>query len=193
MDRRQLPRRRGRRAALGALLILLVAVVTAAIPGARAGDARDYRLGAGDAVKLTVFGEADLSGTFTVDGTGRLSLPLVGEVRVDALTLPEAEAAVIARLADGYLKQPRVALEVVNYRPFYILGEVRQPGSYAYAAGMTVMKAVALAGGFTYRADEDDVEITPTARDGTRGESRAAGPQALVMPGDTIVIGERFF
>lgn len=154
-----------------------------------AAQERAYRLGAGDAVKVTVFGEPDLSGTVSVDAAGGLALPLIGDVPVAGLTLPQAEAAVTAELADGYLRQPRVALEVVNYRPFYILGEVRNPGEYPYAAGMTVMKAAALAGGFTYRADEDDVEIT--AEDAA--EAREAAPDSRVMPGDTIVIGERFF
>lgn len=136
-----------------------------------------------------MFDEPDLSGNFSVDGGGRVALPLIGEVRVGGLTLPEAEARIAARLADGYLKQPRVALEVANYRPFYILGEVRNPGQYDYAEGMTVMKAVALAGGLSYRADEDDVEITAAGA----SEARDAALTSAVMPGDTIVIGERFF
>jgi polysaccharide export outer membrane protein len=154
-----------------------------------ADGGRSYRLGASDALKVTVFDEPDLSGTFSVDGGGRVALPLIGEVGVGGLTLREAEALIAGRLADGYLKHPRVALEVANYRPFYILGEVRNPGQYPFAEGMTVMKAVALAGGFTYRADEDDVEITPV---GSR-DAREVVPGAPVMPGDTVRIGERFF
>lgn len=169
---------------LSGLLVLLLLAAPAIAQAERA-----YTLGPGDAVKVTVFGEEDLSGTVSVDAAGRLALPLIGDVPVRDLTLPQAEAAVTARLADGYLKQPHVALEVVNYRPFYILGEVRNPGEYPYAAGMTVMKAAALAGGFTYRADEDDVEITTT--DG--GDPREAAVDSAVMPGDTIVVGERFF
>ncbi|SOD97204.1 polysaccharide biosynthesis/export family protein [Caenispirillum bisanense] len=178
------------RAVVAAVLLLCLLVLA---PPVRA-EAPAYRLGPGDALRLTVFGEDDLSGAFTVDGSGRVSLPLIGEVRFGGLTLPEAEAAVTARLADGYLKEPRVALEVTNYRPFYILGEVREPGSFPYAAGMTVMSAVALAGGFTYRADEDDIEITPGARDGSpAGPAQQATPETPVLPGDVVRIGERFF
>ncbi|WP_404379142.1 polysaccharide biosynthesis/export family protein [Caenispirillum salinarum] len=172
------------------LRIILIAAVLWLLPGgAEADAARAYRLGASDALRVTVFDEPDLSGTFSVDGGGRLALPLIGEVRVGGLTLEEAEARIVARLADGYLKHPRVALEVANYRPFYILGEVRNPGQYPYAEGMTVMKAVALAGGFTYRADEDDVEITAAGAP----QARDVPPDTAVMPGDTIRIGERFF
>lgn len=169
-------------------LVMLAILAVLAMP-VRAQDAPAYRLGSSDVLKVTVFDETDLSGTFSVDGGGRIALPLIGEVRVGGLTLAEAEALIVARLADGYLKQPRVALEVANYRPFYILGEVRNPGEYDYAEGMTVMKAVALAGGFTYRADEDDVEITAAGA----SNAREADPSATIMPGDTIRIGERFF
>lgn len=176
------------------VLILLGLVAGLVLVGSVPAVARDeagraYRLGPSDALKMTVFGEPDLSGTFSVDGRGKVALPLIGEVRVGSLTLPEAEAAIVERLADGYLKFPRVALEVVNYRPFYILGEVRNPGQYPYVEGMTVMKAVALAGGFTYRADEDDVEITAAGA----SEAREVPTDTAVMPGDTIRIGERFF
>lgn len=175
------------------LLALLALCLVALTLPARA-DPAAYRLGPGDALRVTVFGEDDLSGGFTVDGSGRVALPLVGEVRLGGLSLPEAEAAVTALLADGYLRSPRVSIEVANFRPFYILGEVRTPGSYPYAAGMTVMTAVALAGGFTYRADEDDVEITAAARPGEPAPPpRRVGKDDVVLPGDVVRIGERFF
>lgn len=176
-----------------AVLALVISLVVLVLPG-QAQEAPAYRLGAGDALRVTVFGEPDLSGGFTVDGAGRVALPLIGEVRVGGLTVPEAEAAVVAHLADGYLRHPRVAIEVTNYRPFYILGEVRAPGSYPYAAGMTVMSAVALAGGFTYRADEDDVTITAPGGEGdAASQAREAALADAVLPGDVILIGERFF
>jgi polysaccharide export outer membrane protein len=175
-----------------ALMAALVAVLAlAGGPEALAGDpaaAPLYRLGGGDEVRVTVFGEDDLTSTYTVDGSGRLALPLIGAVSVGGLTTREAEARIAGRFADGYLRQPRVALEVLNYRPFYILGEVQTPGAYAYAEGLTVMGAVALGGGFTYRADEDDIQVS---RDGA-----AARPMALdaaVLPGDVIRVEQRFF
>jgi polysaccharide export outer membrane protein len=151
----------------------------------------DYRLGAGDRVRLTVFGETDLSGDFSVDGTGQVSLPLIGEVEARNLTVREFQRAVDARLRDGYLKDPRVSAEVVQYRPFYILGEVQRPGTYAYQNGLTVLNAVATAQGFTYRANEKVVFIR---RDGDQEEQKFPLTSTTpVRPGDTIRISERFF
>lgn len=159
-----------------------------AAAGSAAGDAGDYRLGTGDAVRVTVFGHEDLSGEFEVAGSGRVSLPLVGEVQAGGLTVRQLERAIVEVLQPDYLKNPRVAVEVLNYRPFYILGEVNQPGSYAYVNGMRVINAVALAGGFTYRADEDDLWITRAG--GTREK---ASQTTIVRPGDVVEVPERFF
>lgn len=168
---------------LSVLLLLLLAV---ALP-ARADDGV-YRLGTGDELRVTVFGEDDLTGTYTVDGGGRLALPLIGGVAVGGLTTGAAEARIAARFADGYLRDPRIAVEVLNFRPFYILGEVREPGAYPYAEGLTVMGAVALGGGFTYRADEDDIDVTRDAAD-----PLPTSPEAPVLPGDVIRVHQRFF
>ena len=148
----------------------------------------DYKLGTGDAVRVTVFGHEDLSGEFEVAGSGRVSLPLVGEVPAGGMTVRQLEQAIIAKLQPDYLKNPRVAVEVLNYRPFYILGEVNQPGSYAYVNGMRVINAVALAGGFTYRADEDDLWITRAG-----GAREKASQTTIVRPGDVVEVPERFF
>ena len=151
----------------------------------------EYRLGSGDQVRLIVFDEEGLSGEFIVDGGGRVSLPLVGEVAAGGLTLPEFEGAVVAALGDGYLNDPRVSAEVLNYRPFYILGEVEVAGEYPYTDGLTVMNAVATAGGFTYRANRHDVFIKRAGQ----GDFMRLPLNAVtaVQPGDTIRIGERFF
>lgn len=148
----------------------------------------DYVLGPGDLIRVTVFGHEDLSGEFQVGSNGRVSLPLVGEFTASGLTLSRIEQDIVNRLDPDYLKNPRVAVEVLSYRPFYILGEVNQPGSYPYVNGMRVINAVALAGGFTYRAQEDDLWITRTD-----GEREEAGPTTLVRPGDVIEVPERFF
>lgn len=169
-----------------AVLMIVLAVSMLLVPAARAADA--YRLGAGDRVRVLVFGEEELSGTFSIDGEGRVALPLVGTVAVGGLSAPEAERAIAGRLADGYLREPRVAVEVLDRRPFYILGEVRTPGAYPYADGLTVLGAVAVAGGFTYRADEDDIEIT---RNG--GEPEVMPTEAAVRPGDVIRVRQRLF
>lgn len=151
----------------------------------------EYRLGAADQLRITVFGEPELSGEYVLDGTGTVSLPLVGEVPAMNLTVREFQRAVEARFADGYLREPRINAEVLNYRPFYILGEVRQPGEYPYSNGLTVLNAVATAGGFTYRANES-VILIKGAEDTQefRVQLDAATP---ILPGDTIRVVERFF
>ncbi len=151
----------------------------------------DYRLGSGDKVRVTVYGEPNLSGEFFVTGSGLVSLPLVGEVKAAGLTVGQFQEAVQKSLSDGYLKEPRVSAEVLGFRPFYILGEVTKPGTYPYTSGLTVLNAVATAGGYTYRADKKQVFIK---RDGATTEVKTTlAPSTTVAPGDTIRIGERFF
>ena len=150
-----------------------------------------YRLGAGDKLRIVVFGEQDLSGEFIIDGAGALSLPLIGQVTVGGFTPNEAERRVSERLSDGYLINPRVAIEVMNYRPFFIIGEVNRPGSYPYVNGMTVLNAVAIGGGYTYRARKDRMMVV---RGGEK--ERAESPiseEAPILPGDIIRVPERFF
>lgn len=150
-----------------------------------------YRLGAADKLRITVFGEEALSGEFLVNGSGQVSMPLIGEIQAAGQTLPQLQERIVAALSEGYLNQPRVSAEVLNYRPFYILGEVKKPGEYPYTAALTVVNAVATAEGFTYRADTRRVYIK-------RADSNAENAYPLttaiqVAPGDTIRIGERFF
>jgi len=176
---------------------LLVAFCVCHVPVADAQDQRQatttdsYRLGSGDRLRVTVFGEAELSGEFEVDGGGAVSLPLIGDVDIGGRTVREAERRIEDHFRDGYLKQPRVSIDVLNYRPFYILGEVNNPGSYPFVNGMSVLNAVALAGGFTYRARENRIEII-RASDSSR-EPREATPSTVVLPGDIIRVPERFF
>lgn len=150
-----------------------------------------YRLGAGDKVRVTVFDEADLSGEFELDGQGVFAVPLIGAVKALNVSPRELEAALQAKLADGWLIRPRVSIEVLSYRPFYIMGEVNQPGSYPYREGMTVLNAAAVAGGFTYRADEDDIDVS-RGEDGARSDFEAS-VNSIVRPGDVIRIQERLF
>jgi polysaccharide export outer membrane protein len=164
-------------------------VVTTAL--APSGDvAVGYRLGTGDKIRVTVYGEPDLSGEFQVDGLGFVRLPLVGQVGAGGRTLREFETVVAEKFSEGYLRSPRVSAEVVNYRPFFILGEVNKPGEYAYVNGMNVVTAVALAGGYTYRADESDVYIR---RNGRAEEEYPADERTQVLPGDIVRVTERFF
>jgi protein involved in polysaccharide export with SLBB domain len=151
----------------------------------------EYTLDTGDKVKVTVYGEDDLSGEYDVDGSGNVRLPLIGQVKAAGLTQHEFESAVEAQLAQGYLVNPKVSVEVTNYRPFTILGEVNKPGEYPFENGMTVLNAVALAGGYTYRADQSTVYVR--RKGSLREESAPADDRTQVFPGDTVRVDERIF
>jgi len=158
---------------------------------APAASMQEYVLGVGDKLRLTVYGEDDLSGEYEVNSTGVVALPLIGNITAAQRTIREFEQAVRAKLTSGYIRDPRVSVQVSNYRPFFILGEVAKPGSYPYVNGMTVVTAVAMAGGYTYRADKDDAVIVH-ANDPNKTEQKAK-EDSIVMPGDIIRVPERFF
>lgn len=151
----------------------------------------DYKLGVGDKVKLTVFNEPGLAGDFWVNPDGFVSLPLIGNVQARGKQVGEVAAEAKAMYADGYLRDPKVSMEVIAFRPFFILGEVSQAGQYPFVTGMTLMKAVATAKGFTPRANRDVVRIR---REGEPTEQNyRVTPELMIYPGDTIRVGERFF
>jgi polysaccharide export outer membrane protein len=155
-------------------------------------DNPDYLLGAGDKVRIIVFGEESLSGEFLVPGgAGTIAFPLVGDVQAAGLSVTELQAEISNKLRDGYLKDPRVSIEVLNYRPYYILGEVMKPGQYSYTNGLTVLNAVATANGFTYRANTHKVYIKRS--NSTHEVELDLKTTILVEPGDTIRVAERFF
>ncbi|WBH18087.1 polysaccharide biosynthesis/export family protein [Sphingomonas radiodurans] len=150
-----------------------------------------YALSGGDRVRVVVFGDATLGGEFLIDGSGFVALPLIGQVDVRGLTAEQLQTRIVTRLADGYVKDPRVAVEVLTTRPFYILGEVNKPGQYPFANGLTVLGAVAQAGGFTYRAKTREVLIKRSGQELERAYQVTAS--TMVAPGDTIRIKERWF
>lgn len=150
-----------------------------------------YKLGSGDEVKVTVFGEADLSGAFVVDGQGTISMALIGAVPVANRTLEDVSRLVETKYKDGWLRDPKVTAELTKGRPYYILGEVNRPGEYPFVSGLTVMNAIASAGDFTYRADKAKVLIKNS--DSPNEREVDLTPTTAVRPGDTIRIRERFF
>ena len=150
-----------------------------------------YVLGSGDKIRVITFGEDSLTGEFFVGSQGQVSLPLIGDIKAGGLTIAQFTAEVTKALANGFLKEPRVSVEVLDYRPFYILGEVNKPGEYPYINGLTVMNAVATAGGFTYRANTRTVFIKGGG--GLAEKKIHLLSNTPVHPGDTIRIGERFF
>lgn len=152
---------------------------------------KEYRLGPSDKVRLIVFGEPDLSGEFSVNARGQISMPLLGEVEAEGLSVEELRTNITDGLSEGYVVGARVAAEVIEYRPYYILGEVEQPGEYPYSSGMSVIKAVAAAGGYTYRANKSSVFIKRANGDEEMKYKLTA--QLVVLPGDVVRVGERFF
>lgn len=150
-------------------------------------DDTSYRLGPGDKVHVVVGGAEDLTGDYIVGDNGVISMPLIGDVKGSGLTRAQVEREMERKLAEGYLKNPKVSVSILTYRPFYIYGEVTKPGEYPYASGMRVMSAVATAGGYTYRANEGYVVLT---RD---GQERRALPNTPIQPDDVIKVPERYF
>ena len=150
-----------------------------------------YKLGPGDKLRVITFGEDRLSGEFTVNERGLVSLPLVGDIRAGGLSLENFSGEVKTALSNGYLNNPRVSVEVLNYRPFYILGEVAKPGEYPFINGLTVTNAVATAGGFTYRANIHRVFVR--GQNETKEHFEPLTSLSSVHPGDTIRIPERLF
>jgi polysaccharide biosynthesis/export protein len=150
-----------------------------------------YRLASGDRLRIIVFGQDNLSNSYSVDGAGVISMPLIGRVRAQGLTAAELEREIEARLRQGYLREPSVSVEVEAFRPFFILGEVNTAGQYPFINGMTIQEAVAVAGGFTPRAVESGADVTRVV-DG-RPVTFAAPLSYPLRPGDTINVEERFF
>lgn len=183
------------RAIAAALMCLAVAAcaTTNALPGTAAYEPTIYRLAAGDRISITVFGEESLSREYAVTSQGDLAFPLLGDMPVANLTVGQLQDMLRARLSEGYLNDPRVTVEVLNYRPFYILGEVNNAGEYPYSDGLTVIQAVAQAGGFSYRADRDTIYIVRAGQGGEESYDIESGRPVYVAPGDTIRIGERYF
>ncbi len=150
-----------------------------------------YRLGVGDKLRVTVFGHKELSGEYVVSGNGEVVMPLIRGVRAHGLSTAQLADAIVNRLRPDYLVNPRVTVELLGYRPFYILGEVRKPGDYPYVEGMTVLNAVALAGGFAPHAKRDKVIIERGS--GAARKKLKAHVGVHVQPGDIITVRERFF
>jgi len=151
-----------------------------------------YRLGAGDEVRITVYGFDQMTNSYAVSDTGTISLPLLPPLAVGGRTVAEVEQSVGAALkAKELVNDPSVSAQVVKYRPFFILGEVQRPGQYPFVPGMSVLTAVTIAGGYTFRAEKKNATIT---RQSGNAVIKGSGDQtALIAPGDTILIRESWF
>ena len=151
----------------------------------------DYRLGVGDLVRVRVHGEEDLTLETRLDGKGTITYPFLGEIRSVGLTVRELERQIAAGLRAGYLVSPEVQVIVIEYRPFYVNGEVKRPGGYPYTPGLTVQKALSLAGGLTQLASENKIFVIREKSAGGKRESVKL--DATVLPGDTLVVEEGLF
>lgn len=185
--------------ALAALMLSLL-VAGSGLAGCANAPARErliaetnepYLLDSGDKLRVTVFGQSDLSGEFAVDGGGNIAVPLIPPVAARGLTTNQLQASIADSLARTLLRNPNVSVQVIQFRPFFILGEVTNAGQYPFVDGMTVQSAVAIAGGFSYRARQDKVHVT--RKRGEKLVEMDVDASAPVRPGDTILVGERFF
>jgi polysaccharide export outer membrane protein len=181
-------------AVLSAMLLVSCAGPEDLPPIEQAGvQAEDYRLDAGDRLHIQVFNQEQLTGSYTVGAGGSISMPLVGEISVRGLTTNGLEQALVKRLSTekSMLVDPSISVQVEAYRPFFILGEVKNPGQYPCPYDTTVFSAVAMAGGFTYRARTDQVSITRKV--GGETVDRRADRNTVVQPGDVVYVYERYF
>ena len=155
------------------------------------GSVTALQLAPGDKIRVTVYGEDKLSGEYQIDNAGSLSLPLAGTMQAAGLTKPQLEQELTRQLKSQYLRNPKVTVDVVSFRPFYVLGEVAKPGEYQFRSGLNVLSAIAIAGGATYRANGSKVLIQ---RSGSAEITEyPQSPTVLVMPGDVVRLPERFF
>lgn len=150
-----------------------------------------YRLDAGDRLRIVVYGQEGLTNSYAIDAGGAITMPLIGAVTARGRTPAGLAGDITARLRDGFIREPSVAVEIEAYRPFFILGEVKSPGQYPYANALTAFNAIATAQGFTPRADRKHVYIRKSGTDGEK--SYQLTPDLKVLPGDTLRIGERYF
>ena len=161
------------------------------VRGAAKFEDGTYTLDAGDKVRVMVFGQDTLSNSYTVDASGRITMPLIGAVSARGLTPTQLSGAIARQLKQSFIRDPSVAVEIEVYRPFFVLGEVTYPGQYPYVPNMTVENAIAIAGGFTPRASKDSVSVRRMAQGDPA--SHAMPLQSPLRPGDTVTVSERWF
>lgn len=179
-------------AAVALMALSAAGCATRPVPGGLADQAgQAYTLASGDRLRVLVFGQDNLSNIYMVDGSGTISMPLIGTVRAAGQTTDGLAASVASRLRDGFVREPNVTVEVEQYRPFFVLGEVNQSGQFPFVNGMTAQTAVAIAGGFSPRAQHDTIDLT-RQQDG-RVVTGTVPITTPIRPGDTLTVRERWF
>ncbi len=183
------------RKSFGMMVVLLIAAGCSGYrptpPAFHEAITKPYVLGAGDRVRVTVFEQEGLSNTYNIDQSGYLAFPLIGAVPARGLTAQQIEQEIAAKLRDGYVRNPDVSVEIDRYRPIFVMGEVGASGQYSYVPDMTVQKAIAIAGGFSARANQSNVDVTRDINGRViTGRVLTSDP---LLPGDTVYIRERLF
>ncbi len=173
--------------ALSLFLIAMMMLISASVLASQSG----YVLGPGDSIAIDVYGEDDLSMELMIDASGKFEYPYLGTVRAADMTVHQLRQAIHDGLKGDYLLQPKIRVSVTSFRQFYVNGEVKKPGGYQFQPGLTVEKAIALAGGFTDRANKSDIEVTTGTSN--KKTTRKVPLSASVQPGDIIVIDDSFF
>ncbi len=171
--------------------VLLLSLLTTQLYAADIKINDVYKLGSGDKLIISVFNQEELTGEYTINGSGQISMAFIGNVVAKGLTAPELVQVITGKLKPDYILNPRVSIEVLSYRPFYIIGEVKKPNSYPYVDGMTYLNAVAIAGGFTYRAKKKFAMVRHN--EDPNSEEVKVDLYMKVSPGDIIRIKERMF
>ncbi|WP_226876677.1 polysaccharide biosynthesis/export family protein [Microbulbifer hainanensis] len=171
--------------AVGALMSIAAMADTGGI------DMNKYQLDSGDTISIRVFGEKDLTMEMHLGDSGVINYPFIGEIRVAGLSPSQLERKIVAGLKGDYLINPNVEVTVVEYRPFFISGEVNTPGSYNFLPGLTINKAVAMASGFTPRASQRKISVERGQGDSKR--SFKANLDTRLYPGDIVTVEQGFF
>jgi protein involved in polysaccharide export with SLBB domain len=175
---------------LTSFLAVIFYLSLAILPTTASAETQNYRLGAGDMIVIKVYGEEALTLETQITNSGTINYPFLGSLQLNGLTIKQVEKLVYDGLKGGYFVEPSVFVGMVEYRPFYIHGEVKKPGGYPYQPGMTVNQAIALAGGLTERASQDKIAIS---REGSKVDSERGSINSAILAGDTITIEQRFF
>lgn len=172
-------------------LTLFFLIIVSSYSSAQSSGLSDYRLGSGDKIKVQVYGEDDMTVEAFLSDAGTISYPFLGELQILGLTVGQLETKIIAGLKPDYLLMPQVTITILEYRKFFINGEVERPGGYAFQPGLSIRKAVSLAGGFTERASKNN--ITVISDNGVEEDGRKADLNDAIAPGDIVTVEQSFF
>jgi polysaccharide export outer membrane protein len=181
--------------ALAAVSLLTACAVDRAVPISSAEIGRGietYRLGPGDKLRISVYNEPAMTGEYAISTTGAVDFPLIGQVTAGGRSIVELGDAIAAKLTNGFVNDPHVSVEVLAYRPYFVLGEVIRAGEYPFSGDLTIEQAVAAAGGYTFRANQTKVYLRRRGED-VEHSVNLRGKRVTVLPGDTIRVGERYF